>query len=161
MFHQKSIHWKDLFGKNDSFSEKAHKVEEGTISTSKPKVWKVKSDEDDSDFECYNKSDGQPVHVDIDKEGTGGRPALALLPNKSDEKLINSSETRVRTVSLVYTGLTEHLNQRSGWVMYRFFEGNIWYLPDQPEKNHQNPDWWQWRRWTRTNTTIPMTSSKR
>ena len=52
---------------------------------SKPKVRKVESDEDDSDFECYNKSDGKPVHVDIDKVVTEGGPALALLPNKSEE----------------------------------------------------------------------------
>ena len=27
-------------------------------------------DEEDSDFECYDKSDGKPVHADIDKEVT-------------------------------------------------------------------------------------------
>ena len=38
---------------------------------------KIESDKNDSDFECYNKSDGKPLHVDIDKEGTEGGPALA------------------------------------------------------------------------------------
>ena len=48
-------------------SEKAKKVEEGTISASKPKVQKVESDEDESDFECHGRSDCKPVHVDIEK----------------------------------------------------------------------------------------------
>ena len=54
-----------------SASENAKKAkEEGTISTAKPKVRKVESDEDKSGFEGYNKSDDNPVHVDIDKEVT-------------------------------------------------------------------------------------------
>ena len=58
-----------------SASEKAKKTkEERTIS--KPKIRKVESDDDDSDFECYNKSDGKPVHVDIDKEVTNEGPPV-------------------------------------------------------------------------------------
>ena len=80
--------------KYESDSEKAQKLEEVTISASKPNVWKVESDEDDSNFECYNKFGGKPVHVDIDKEVTEGEPALALLPNKSEkEEMNNNSET--------------------------------------------------------------------
>ena len=68
-----------------SASEKVKKVEEEkTISASKPKVRKVEGNEDQCDFECYNRSDSKPVHVDIDKEATE-RLALALLPNKSEE----------------------------------------------------------------------------
>ena len=33
-------------------------MEEGIISESKPKVGKVESEEEDSDFECYDKSEG-------------------------------------------------------------------------------------------------------
>ena len=74
-------------GKNMSASEKPRKAEEeGTISTSKPKVRKVESDEYDSYFESYIKSDDKPVHVDIDKEVTEVGPALALLPNKSEKR---------------------------------------------------------------------------
>ena len=73
--------------------EKAQKVEEGTISASKLKVRMVESDEDDSDLECYNKSDGRLVHVDIDKEVTEREPALALVPNKSEEENNNNGET--------------------------------------------------------------------
>ena len=58
---------------------------EGKFSASKPKVWKVESDGEDSDFECYNKSDGTPVYVDIDKVVTEEGPALAILPNISEE----------------------------------------------------------------------------
>ena len=67
--------------------------EEGTISASKPKVRKVESDDYDSDFECYNKSDGKPVHADINKAVTEGGPALVLLPNKSEEEIKNNGET--------------------------------------------------------------------
>ena len=61
-------------------------MEEGTISEYKPKVRKMESDEDDSDFECYDRSEGKPVHVDIVREITeGNKPTLALLPNRSEE----------------------------------------------------------------------------
>ena len=60
----------------------------GTISASKPKDGKVESGEDDSDSECYNKSDRKPVPVDIDKEVSEEGLALALLPNKSGEEKI-------------------------------------------------------------------------
>ena len=69
-------------------SEKAKK-ESGLrkkIFASKPKIRKVKSNEDDSDFECYNKSERKLVHVDIDKEITQGGPALALQRNKLEEE---------------------------------------------------------------------------
>ena len=56
----------------------------------KPKVRKVKSDEEDSDFECYNESNGKPVHIDIDKElAEGNKPILTLLLNKSEEDEVN------------------------------------------------------------------------
>ena len=83
-------------GKYMSASEKTKKVlEEGAISASKPEVPKRESDEDDSEFECHNISDGKPVLVDTDKEITVGEPALALLPSKSEEEeeINNNSET--------------------------------------------------------------------
>ena len=45
-----------------------------------------------SDLDFYNKSDGKPLHVDVDEEmKTDDKiPALALLPNKSDEQKINN-----------------------------------------------------------------------
>ena len=61
-----------LGGKYFSTSEKAQMVEEGIISESKPKVRNLESDEEDSDFDCYDKFEGNPVHVDIDKEATKG-----------------------------------------------------------------------------------------
>ena len=78
-----------------STTEKAKEAEEErTISASKPKVRKVESDEDDSDFECYTKSGGKPVHVHIDKEVTEGGQALVVLPNNSEEEeIINNGET--------------------------------------------------------------------
>ena len=73
-----------LGGNYMTASEKSKKAEKGrTISLFKPKVPNVESDEDDSNFECCNKSDGKLVHVEIYKEVTERGPALALLPNKS------------------------------------------------------------------------------
>ena len=78
-------------GKYVSASEKARKEEERTVSASKAKVRKVESEKEDSGFEYYNKSEGKPIHVDIDKETTEGGPALALLPNRSEEDEINNN----------------------------------------------------------------------
>ena len=62
----------------------------------KSKVQKSESDEEDSGFECYNKSDGKLVHVDVDNEITERDTTLALLPNRSVEEEINNySEARV------------------------------------------------------------------
>ena len=81
-------------GKCASASEKTQKVEERTFSESKPKVRKLESDEDDSGFEFYIKSDGKSVHVDIDKKVTEGGSSLALLWSRSEEEeMINNGET--------------------------------------------------------------------
>ena len=71
-------------------------MEEGTISKSWPKLRKVASDNKDSDYECYDQSEGKPVHVDVDKEkAERNKPTLALLPNRSQEDEIdNNGETR-------------------------------------------------------------------
>ena len=81
--------------KNVSGWQKPWKVEEGIISASKSIVRKVESDEEGKDFKCYSKSDEKPVHIDIDKEVTEGKPTLALIPNRSEEYEINNNgETR-------------------------------------------------------------------
>ena len=51
-----------------------------------------------SDFGCYDRSEGKPVHVDVDKEmAESNEPTLVLLPNKWEEnKINNNSETRDR-----------------------------------------------------------------
>ena len=69
-------------------SENAQKQDVGIVSESKPDVRKVESDDDDSDFECYDKWDDKLVLVDVDREITGSRkedPTLALLRNGSEE----------------------------------------------------------------------------
>ena len=70
-------------------------MEEGLISKSKPKVLEVESNEQNSDFEWDDKSDGKPVHVDTDEKVTKGhQPKLALLPNRSEkDEMTNNSET--------------------------------------------------------------------
>ena len=81
-------------GKYVSASEKARKQQKGIIAESKPINRKVESDDEDSDFECYDKS----VNVNVDKEVTGSsgkEPTLVLLPNKSEEKVNKNVETRV------------------------------------------------------------------
>ena len=72
--------------KNVSVSEKAQLMEEGIISESNSKVRKVESSEKQNDFECYDKSDGKTVHVNIDKELAVHKPTLVLLPNRSEEE---------------------------------------------------------------------------
>ena len=82
---------RETSGKYVSASERAQLIDEGIISKSESKGWKVESDEEDSDFDCYDKPDGKPVHVTIDKELAFDKPTLALLPNKSEEDEIHSS----------------------------------------------------------------------
>ena len=71
-------------------------MEDGIISESKPKVRKLESDEEDSYFKCYDKSEGKPVHVDIDKvTNQENKTTLPLLPNKSEgDEIYNDDETR-------------------------------------------------------------------
>ena len=51
-----------------SSSEKARKQDQGIISESQPRVQKRESEIDNSDFRYYYKSQGKPVHVDVDGE---------------------------------------------------------------------------------------------
>ena len=74
-----------------SASERARLVEEGILSGSKSKVRKIELDEKGSDFECCDKSNGTPVHVNIDKELAVDKPTLVLLPNRSEEDKFNNS----------------------------------------------------------------------
>ena len=55
-------------GKYVRASKKARKQDEVIISESEPKVRKVESDDDDCCFECYDKWDGNAVHLDVDKD---------------------------------------------------------------------------------------------
>ena len=73
-------------------------MEGGIICKFKLNVRKVDSDEEDSNFECYDRSEKKPVHANFDKELTeGNKPTLAMLPKKSEEdEIINSGETRDR-----------------------------------------------------------------
>ena len=61
-------------------------TEEGIFSESKPRIREVEWDGEDSDFDFYDKSEGKPLHVDIDKETTeGNKSTLTVLPNRSEE----------------------------------------------------------------------------
>ena len=64
---------------------------EETISESKSNVRKVESDEEETDFECYDNSHGKPVQVNLDIKQAVNKPSLALLPNKSDWDEINNN----------------------------------------------------------------------
>ena len=77
-----------------STSEKTREMEEVMISESKSRVRKVESDEENSDFECFDKFDGKLVHVDVDKEITERDPTRALLPNRSEEDINDNGGTR-------------------------------------------------------------------
>ena len=79
-------------GKYVSASQKTRKMTEGILSESKPKIEKVESDEEHSDSECYDKSNGKPVHADIDKKVTEEKKPT---PNRSEEYESNkNSETK-------------------------------------------------------------------
>ena len=68
-------------------------MEEGIISESRPKVRKVASGDEDNDLECYDRSEGQPVHVDVDTEmAESNKPILALLPIRTKEDEININD---------------------------------------------------------------------
>ena len=81
-------------------------MEERVISESRSKVRKVASDDDDSDFERYNRSEDKPVHVDVDKELVeSNKPTLALVPKKSEENEINNKgETQDRDGNTILRG---------------------------------------------------------
>ena len=109
---------------------KGKKRDEKTISKFKLKVWKVELEEEKSNFECYNKWDGKPVHVDVDRNFTGSSgkdPALALLSNKLKEDETNKEGQvgvgmMVGIVRVVSGDLIESLHHRSGWVVYHISE---------------------------------------
>ena len=80
-----------LGGKYASASEIETQKEEGIILESQPKVYKVELEDEDSDFECYSKSDGKIVHVYADKGINGGdekNPTLVSLPNKLEHDVL-------------------------------------------------------------------------
>ena len=58
-------------GKYVIASEEARLLEEGITSESKPKVGKVDSDEEDSDFECYDRSEGKQYLSTSTKKNRG------------------------------------------------------------------------------------------
>ena len=68
------------------------------FSESQPKARKVASEDEDSDFECFDRSEGKPVDVDVDKEmAESNKPTSALLLNISEkDKINNNDETRGR-----------------------------------------------------------------
>ena len=83
-----------------SASKKTRKVEERRFSESKPEVRKLESDEEGSDFECFDKSDGNLLNVDIDNEvAERYKPLPALLPSRSEEDE-NNNKNRSRTATL-------------------------------------------------------------
>ena len=60
------------------------------------------SDDDDSDFEYCNKTNGKLAHVDVDKRlRVGGKTrGMTLVPNKSKEEISNIGENGDRNVTL-------------------------------------------------------------
>ena len=78
-------------GKYISASERAQLMEVVIISDSKTKVRKVELVQDESDFECSDKSDGKPVYADVEKELAVDKPILELLPNRSEEDETNNN----------------------------------------------------------------------
>ena len=72
-------------------------LEDGVISKSQPKVRQVELGEEGSDFECYDKSEGKQVHVDIDKETTEENKSTLAPPlskRSEEDEIKNNDETR-------------------------------------------------------------------
>ena len=70
-------------------------MEEGIISEARPKVGKVAPDDKDSDSGGYNRSDGKPVYVDVDKVmAERNELTLGLLPNRSEDDEINNNNEK-------------------------------------------------------------------
>ena len=94
---------------------------------------------DNSDIECYKKSHGKPVHVDIDKEVTEGEPTLALRPNRSEE---DREENGLWTGGVNGTIGVRKSNRiiKSVLCYDSELKKTSYYFPDQPEKYHLNQD---------------------
>ena len=123
--------------KNLNVSEKAQKNEERTISASKSKIRKVESNENESDFDCYNKKqqEARTCRHRQRSHFTERRPALALPPNKLEEQEINNNgETKGGNgnISVRRFNPTFRPPDRVGYLL--FFQSNYQYLQDQPEK---------------------------
>ena len=83
-----------LSGNYESASARERKQKEGIIPKFNPKVRKVESEDEDSNFECYNKSNGKPLHVDVDKQTSGSderNSTLVVLLNRREENKINNN----------------------------------------------------------------------
>ena len=67
-------------------------------------------DEEENDFESYDRSEGKPIHVDLDEGMTeGNQLTLALLPNRSEEdKISNDGKTRDRDGN-IYLGRSSRI----------------------------------------------------
>ena len=74
-----------------SGSERARLMKEGIISECKLMVQKLESDDEQSDFEGYDKSNGNPLNFGVDKELAVNKPTLALLSNISEEDEVNNN----------------------------------------------------------------------
>ena len=85
------------------------------ISEWRLKVRKVDLDEEHSNFEWYDRSEGNPVHVERDKEiAEGNKPTLALLPNRSEEdEIATTVKYGIGTAIMIYAGHTDYLNHRN------------------------------------------------
>ena len=69
---------------------KRHRKE--LLSNQNRRFGKQNGTENDNEFECYDNSEGKPVHVDINKEAIeGNKPILTLKPNRSEEDKISKN----------------------------------------------------------------------
>ena len=105
-----------------SASEEGKKQDKGTFYESKLKAQKVESTEEVCGLDCYDKSSGKLVLMDVDREVTrssGKDSLLAFLPNRSEKEEINKNVEagrgmKVGMVILVFENLIETLDYENG-----------------------------------------------
>ena len=129
-------------------SEKARKQDKGINSRFKSKVLEVGSaDDDESDFECYDKSGGKPVYVKVDEDFTGGTGKdlkVALPPGLPEKKETSNNIGATRVWDESRFGNTSYRRSDKKNSKHRSSISQFWisnnlrlYFQDQLEKGHR------------------------
>ena len=119
-----------------SASRKARKRQEDIYLESKPKVWKVESDNEDSDLECYDKGDRMPANVDTKKKRIFRKKRKRTDTNFQTifkKKMSTTVVTQrlgmiVGTVMRVSGSQIGNIIHRSDWGSYQISESEITYV---------------------------------
>ena len=117
-------------GKDVSVCQVERKNEDGLLANSRPKVGKIESKDEDSDFDCNIESDGKPAYADVDKEFRRTDEKLScswFSPNKSNaDDLYNNGEIGVGNYIINGNSGEQIINWTfrpvNVWVAYHAFQ---------------------------------------